>query len=412
MNDPGSHGPENDRIASLDLVRGVAVLGILAVNVAGFAGPAAAVLTPHFPNPASFLDEAAFATTFVIFEGKMRALFSLLFGASMALFIERAEAKGRDGDILQFRRLAWLALFGLAHYFLFWWGDILFLYAVAGMIALFARELSPRALLIAAAVIFAGWHIGGAAATVDLVRTEEQVRIGTAPPKEMKAHGDAAAAFMEHAAEELAAMREGFGPQLIRRLREKPFEPIEGVVGSIGETLPLVMAGMAFYRLGFFAGGWRRRTYLLALGGGLLGLAATLAALGWLWPRDFPMQAMTSALLFWMAIPHVMMALAYAGVLVRHTPAILATAPGRWLATAGRMAFSNYIGTTLLMTALFHGWGFGLAGSVGQAGLAAFVVLGWTAMLLGSTLWLARFRQGPLEWLWRSLVARRLLPTR
>lgn len=78
----------------------------------------------------------------------------------------------------------------------------------------------------------------------------------------------------------------------------------------------------------------------------------------------------------------------------------------------GRMAFSNYIGTSLIMTALFYGWGLGLAGRYGHAALWLFVVLGWVSMLAASTLWLARFRRGPLEWAWRSLVEMRFLPQR
>ena len=80
------------------------MLGILAVNIAGFAGPTQATLSPNIPVPGSTADEAAFAFIFVAFEGKMRALFTLLFGASMLLFVERAEAAGRDGTALQYRR--------------------------------------------------------------------------------------------------------------------------------------------------------------------------------------------------------------------------------------------------------------------------------------------------------------------
>ena len=93
------------RIATLDLIRGIAVMGILTVNIAGFAGPMIGTTTPNLPHPVSPADEAAWAFTFVFFEGKMRALLSLLFGAGLMLFWQHAEAEGRDGDLLQFRRL-------------------------------------------------------------------------------------------------------------------------------------------------------------------------------------------------------------------------------------------------------------------------------------------------------------------
>ncbi|MDE2619781.1 MAG: DUF418 domain-containing protein, partial [Sphingomonadales bacterium] len=109
----------------LDLVRGIAVLGILAINLGGYAGPIAAALSPNLPSPGTPADELWFALTTLVFEGKMRALFTLLFGASLLLFIDRAEARGEDGERLQLRRLGWLALFGYLHYVLLWWGDIL-----------------------------------------------------------------------------------------------------------------------------------------------------------------------------------------------------------------------------------------------------------------------------------------------
>ncbi len=85
---------------------------------------------------------------------------------------------------------------------------------------------------------------------------------------------------------------------------------------------------------------------------------------------------------------------------------------GRWLAAAGQMAFSNYIGTTVLMTAIFYGWGLGWIGKFGDGWQWAFVLLGWSAMILFSVRWLSHFRRGPLEWAWRSLVEGKILPNR
>ena len=125
-------------------MRGVAVLGILAINVTGFWGPTLASFSPLLPRP----DPGGalwFAASYVLFEGKMRGLFTLLFGASMMLFADAAERRGAHADWAQARRLCWLALFGYAHYLLFWWGDILFPYAVCGLMALSLRRLEPTA---------------------------------------------------------------------------------------------------------------------------------------------------------------------------------------------------------------------------------------------------------------------------
>ena len=401
------------RVASLDLIRGVAVLGILAINLAGFAGPSAATLSPNLPTPGSLADEAAFALNFVLFEGKMRALFSLLFGASMMLFLERTEAAGKNGELLQLRRLAWLVLFGALHFFLFWWGDILFIYAVAGVIALMMRELAPKTLLTVALVIFAGWHLSGAALSYPDVAAEEHVRLGIATPSQLEEQAEFSRQLADHAAHELAEYRSGFAAQIVAKLSERPFQLLQSTYLSIGETLPLMLLGMVLYASGFFTGRWQGwHLKIAAAVGTAAGLAATLTALAWLWPRHFPPQAMTAALLYWMAVPHLLMATGYAALLVLAAPRLARTRLGGRLIAAGRMAFSNYLGTSVVMTAIFYGWGLGLVGTMGHAAQLPFLLLGWALMLAWSKPWLSHFRQGPLEWLWRSLTEGRKLPIR
>ena len=121
------------RIHALDLIRGVAVLGILAVNITSFAAPTGAGYSPNLPAPGTTADNWAFGVTLVFFEGKMRALFSILFGASLLLFVERQNQVGREGAELQIRRLLWLALLGWLHFLLLWDGDDLAEEEVASM---------------------------------------------------------------------------------------------------------------------------------------------------------------------------------------------------------------------------------------------------------------------------------------
>jgi len=398
------------RIVALDLVRGVAVLGILAINAAGFAGPIMATLTPQVPHPATLADEAWFALTFLLFEGKMRALFSLLFGASMLLFIERAEAAGQDGERLQIRRLGWLALFGYLHFLLLWWGDILFTYALAGLSALAFRGASTRTLAASGLAIFAAWHLllagGGAAETW----REERVLAHAASPADVAAYRKAEARVDADTAAEMATYHLGFTAQIARKLREDPAEPVSSALGTLGETLPLMLLGMALYRSGFFAGGWPdaalRRLARTGIG---LGGALTLALLAWSWHRHFPPVRMMLVVSSLGAPPHLLMALGYAAALVLAAPRLVATALGRRLVATGRMAFSNYIACTLGMTFLCYGWGLDLVGRVPPRAQGLFVLGGWALMLGWSAPWLARFRQGPLEWAWRSLTVWRRL---
>jgi len=392
-----------DRISSLDLIRGIAVLGILAINIAGFAGPSAGTDTPWLPRPATPADEAAFALAFVLFEGKMRALFSMLFGASMLLFVERAEAARRDGDILQLRRLAWLGLFGLLHYVLLWWGDILFVYAVSGFFALTLRRLPDRVLLALALAIFMLWHGWGMAGSLE----EITGRVGSATTRQ------AMAATIHHMQVETAQARLGFTAQIADKLATAPGWPVIMAAYTIGETLPLMLLGMVLLRTGFFSGAWpRRRLIVVAAGGLTLGSAWTLVLLDWAWTRHFPATVMPDILAYWTAPAHLLMASGYAAAIMLAAPRLSATRLGERLRSAGRMAFSNYLGTTIVMTAIFYGWGLGFYGRIGPALQPLFVLGGWALMLGWSQPWLAHFRQGPLEWAWRSLTELHPMPMR
>ncbi|HWH23216.1 MAG TPA: DUF418 domain-containing protein, partial [Allosphingosinicella sp.] len=135
------------RIASLDIIRGVAVMGILAMNIVAFAMPFAAYLNPRAFGMEGTADYLSWLFSFIFIDGKMRGLFSFLFGASMLLGIERAGAKGEDPRKVHFRRMIWLLVFGLIHLYLIWFGDILTGYALVGMIAWFFRKLPPGRLI-------------------------------------------------------------------------------------------------------------------------------------------------------------------------------------------------------------------------------------------------------------------------
>lgn len=384
------------RIAALDLIRGIAVLGILAVNIAGFAGGPIGTLSPNFPEPGSLADNWAHAGIFLVFEGKLRALFTLMFGASMLLFIERVEDRGRDGGLLQARRLVWLMLFGYLHFVLLWWGDILFTYAVIGLCVLPLRNQPLRAVAIAAIAFYLIWH------AILMAMSWSQL---TGVP----ADKDTAALAAKYASD-LAVNLSGFWDQALNRLTVQGLMPIDIAISSIGETAPLMVLGMVLYRSGFFAGEWpRRRLQTMAAVGIGIGGVMTIALLALTMPRGFPPLAMFALVLDWAALPHLLMGLGYIAALMLAAPWLLATRLGDWLVAAGRMAFSNYIATSLVMTFIFHGWGLSLGGEVGSAAQLGFVLLGWALMLAWSKPWLARFRQGPLEWLWRSLVERRRL---
>ena len=140
--------PAATRFATLDVIRGIAVMGILAANIAAFGFPDFAYMSPASMGAPSFADTVAWTANFIVIDGKMRGLFSVLFGASMLLVIDRARAQGDDAAAVHFPRMAWLAVFGAIHLYLIWWGDILLHYAIVGCVAFMFHRLPTRLLVL------------------------------------------------------------------------------------------------------------------------------------------------------------------------------------------------------------------------------------------------------------------------
>ncbi|HYJ82891.1 MAG TPA: DUF418 domain-containing protein [Allosphingosinicella sp.] len=403
------------RIVTLDIVRGVAVMGILAMNVVGFALPFQAYLNPLALGPIGEADFASWAVGFVFVDGKMRGLFSLLFGASMLLLIEQAKARGEAEERVHYRRMFWLLAFGLIHLYLIWFGDILVEYALVGMIAFLFRDLPNRALigwaaglLVVQLLVFAG--LAGATAML-----QQQAAMPGAPAATVaewqgfeRLFGAMAPDALER---ELALYRGGYGAILADRLHDQAGAPLKGLALFGWETLAYFLLGMAALRSGFLTGAWSPGRYRSIA---LIGFAVAVpayAGVAWLLARDgFSIPALF-ALSMAATVPfRPAMVIAIAALV------ILAARPGGALAdriaAAGRAAFTNYLGTSLAMTTLFYGYGLGLFGRLGRAELWLVVVAMWAVILLWSKPWLERFRYGPLEWLWRSLARGSLQPMR
>ncbi len=392
------------RIAAIDFIRGFALLGILAINVTGFWGPQLATFSPLLPRaePGATI---WYAIAFVVFEGKMRALFTVLFGASLLLFIEAAERRGANGDLLQARRLGWLALIGYAHFVLLWWGDILFAYALCGLAALAVRRMPPAGLIAVGLMLFLASHVAAATGALGGIAAEARVLAGRGSHAEVAEQAAMMARIAASLALDTRILDAGFGAAIRLRLAHMPLLPLDTTLSTLTETFPLILLGMGLYGTGFFGGSWSRRTLrLLAWGGIGGGGAITLALLAWIWQHDFPPRAMFVVLGALTAMPHLLMGLGYAAALLLAWPRIADSRFARRIAAAGRTALSNYLGTTLLMSAIFAGWGLGLGPELPRGWLPAFVVLGWAAMLAWPEAWLARFGIGPAEALWRRLT--------
>lgn len=402
------------RIDTLDFIRGLAVMGILAANIVAFGQPFSAYMWPDgFLVPANDPNGWWWIAQFVLVDGKMRGLFTLLFGAGMMLFVEKAWASG-SSRWLQFRRLVWLLLFGLLHFFLIWRGDILTYYALIGAVVLLCLRWTAKTQLV---VGLLGYLVGAlvyAAMMIPLAYVADTPvgeQAAFAGMREDLEAGKQAALADDSAMTALKAA--GNYPGLTAyRFTEHGTEPLTNALFFAFETFPLMLVGVALFRLGLFSGGMNR-TRLVRWGwtGLLVGAALHLAIGLWTQAGGFTYYGTLAAFMGWSALPRLIMVLGLAALL-----SVYGAGATGWLgqrvSAAGRAAFTNYLGTSMVMAVVFHGWGLGLFGMLDRPELYGVVACAWLVMLAWSKPWLDRFRYGPLEWLWRCLTYGRLFPLR
>lgn len=404
---------KNNRIITLDILRGFAVLGILAMNIQSFALPSSIFVDPQASGGNPVDNIISYLIGFIFFEGKMRGLFSLLFGASMMLFIERADAAGQNPVTSQLHRLFWLGILGLLHMFLIWDGDILFLYAVIGSTAMLVRSWHPNKLIIVAIALFAMGGIFNASSRIEKTTLEMAIYDGSATAEQKNKYAENTKELNTYAAEEREIYAYSYPAMVKHRLTEEWSLPAIYVIYTFLETMPLMMLGIAFYQGGFLTGVWEDSRYSKIawqyLGSGAIfsGLLAIMLV-----AYDFrPSLTVTTHRVF-NVIPQYLMTIGYTALFILWAKRSALTLAGGRMAAVGRMAFTNYIMTSIIMTSLFNGYGMALWGKYNLTQLWLFVISAWIIMLWWSKPWLERFQYGPLEWVWRSLAKGQMQPMR
>lgn len=431
---PAAAGPVSatERIVSLDVVRGLAVLGILVMNIVEFAWPDEAYGNPAFAGGSTGADLWTFHLQTALFDGKMRALFSMLFGAGLVLIAERMVQKGAglSATDLLLRRCLWLVPFGIVHrFFLQWTGDILYQYGLLGVIALAFRSLRPRTLLVLGAVWMLAFVPIGlrryAASCETRSQAAEAARLQAANEKVPEALAAAQKRWQTREAsippkpevlqKEIADVRVGYW-QLFRNRWDyhHQFQSSFLYYHWVFDVLGMMLLGMGLAKTGFFHARARTGVYVA-----LLGLGAVVAA-GQLWwsmawqATGFSPVALELRLISDLTYAHgrALVALAWASALLL----VVRAGWWRWLTDAlgavGRMAFSCYILQTVVGSLVFYGYGFALFGTIPRAWLMLVVVGMSLLQIVFSLLWLRAFRFGPLEWAWRSLTWWQLQPLR
>lgn len=376
------------RIQALDVIRGVSILGILAVNADGYAAPIAASLKPlTWPFPNVGATAIAYWIMDVFFHEKFLTLFSMLFGVSLLLV--GGERNNKQKSRILWRRLAALFLFAMLHGFGIWWGDILSLYACTGLLMALCRSWRPRNLLLTGVVLYV---------TMACKAFPFAVLFQYHPPSAEVALHSPSASQTERIATTIAEARGSWAGAYHVNVQAY-LHQLRGVPAQIPANLALMMVGLSLFKSGFLSAKSVTRTYALAFVVGLVSLGIE----GWaLWHRDILMHSISGdSFLEEVLSPLVSLMYASSLILLLRAGASHLLSP---VASAGRMAFTNYLTQSILMTSIFYGGRGALMGTVNRVALWVLTLAVWVLQLVWSSWWLSRFEMGPFEWVWRCMT--------
>jgi len=417
-----------ERIVAIDVLRGVAVLGILVMNIYGFAMPYPAYTNPMHMGGTEWYNLGTWFVTHIFFDQKFMTIFSLLFGAGLIDMWQRAEVRQANFASVFFRRQGWLLAIGAIHAYLIWFGDILFSYALMGLFAYLFRQRKPGTLIVLALLMLSvapllsvtgGTYVAALRAQAENVSAANAAGVEvTAEQRKASAEWRALQSFFEPNEEtlsqDLEAYRGNYSEILAWRVPQVVDMQTTGTLYYVFWRVGgLMLLGMALMKLGVLSGERSTVFYrkLLFIGYGI-GLPVMLLSSTILYEARwnelfaFRIGSLPNYLgSLFVAMGHIALVM----LIVRRN---VITGLTKRLAAVGRMALTNYLMHSIVMTTIFYGYGLGLYGEIPRAAQMLFVAAMFSVQLMLSPIWLRAFRFGPAEWLWRSLTYGRLQPMR
>lgn len=393
------------RIEALDVLRGFAVLGILVVNIQAFALPSMAYMNPYAYGDLTGVNYGVWWFTHVVCDQKFMTIFSMLFGAGIVLMTSRSEARtGRSAGV-HYRRMGWLILMGLLHAHLLWFGDILYLYGMCGLLVWLFRKQSivvlfPLGLSMIAVgsgiMLLGGWSMPywGEPAV------QEFAQVWSPSAETLQT--------------ELDAYRGSWWDQVLpRSTAALGAQTFMLMIWGVWRAGGLMLIGMGLYRLGVFQAARSRTFYAtLAVVGLVSGMAISAYGVRWNDQRGWTVETGFFFGTQWNYWGSLLTAMGMVGALMF---LYRCGSRARWhrpLAAVGQMALTNYLVQTIVCTTIFYGHGLGYFGHLQRWQLALVVVAILAVQLVYSPIWMSRFRYGPFEWLWRSLTYWKRQPLR
>lgn len=442
---------EPERIHTLDVLRGFAIFGIFVVNIAFFSMPLAKLIDPSLLADATAGDQVAHAIVRALFEYKFVSLFSMLFGIGLIVQMQRAEKRNRPFIALYLRRTFILMALGLAHGLLLWYGDILFIYSIVALIAMWCRRLSPRVMLALCAgalamsvLAIAGFTVMGVVfgpKATEAAEVQTSERIQTPDSSDVDVEDVAGEESIDQVLQaepddpwaryqavlkengwqpgdpawiELDVMAYKEGPMMISLVqRAMTFLIILVMVAFTGFGFRIVgmfLFGMALMKLNFFSAERRRWHWAFCTLGLTIGLAGEFFLVWSYHYSNYQLGWTQGGAEIFHNISSFALCLGYVGTIIL----IVRSGVLKWLTYAfscvGRTALTNYLLQTIVATYIMYWWGLGLFNDVSRPLQLTMVVGIYAAQLVLSVIYLRVFRIGPFEWLWRSLTYLKLQP--
>ena len=396
--------PQGKRIASIDVLRGFALLGILVMNIQAFAMPFCAYMNPTSFGEQEGINRWVWGFGHIFFDMKFMGLFSMLFGAGVMLFADRAEARGASLSQVRWlhcNRNFWLVMFGLLHAHLLWSGDILFAYGVCAFPVYLFRHRSARTLLICGMLFLL---LGSGLSMMFGLSFDQWPEQGQA---ELAQFWRPAPAALD---EEIARTSAGFASGFASNSEDSLFvETFIFATNIFWRVMGMMLLGMAFYRSKILSGersaGFYRRLLVV---GAVIGLLLIGNGMRENYAHDHAIGYSFYLGVQWNYWGSVALSMAYIGLVVGAVRSGAMPTLQRHLGAVGQMAFTHYILHTVIGVVVFRVLGY--FGSVERWQQLVLVIAIWSFQLWLSPLWLASYRFGPLEWLWRSLTYRKMQP--
>ncbi|MCT4589292.1 MAG: DUF418 domain-containing protein [Carboxylicivirga sp.] len=392
-----------DRIISIDMLRGLAVLGILILNIQSFSMPFTAYINPTAFGDLSGINKWVWIVSHMVGSEKFMSIFSILFGAGIILLYERKKEQGKNPGRIHYYRNFWLLIFGLLHAYLLWFGDILVAYSLCAFLVYLFRKMKPKGLIIVASFFFI---------IPVLLNLLSGLSLPYWPEESVKESMKMWLPARESINTEITAMRGSFSEQMAFRGEYALFmQTFLFFFGVFWRVTALMLLGIALFKSGVLSGQKSRAFYRRMA---IIGLVSGYSLCAYGVYQLFEHQWSFEYGMFLGHMPNyfasVAVAFGYIGIILLIAKSNACSRIKKLFSSIGKMAFSNYILMSIIGSFLFYGHGLGLFGQVERIEQVLIVFVIWLIILLVSPLWLKNFNYGPIEWLWRTLTYSKALP--